>query len=460
MANNPEAVKVIQAVGQTPGFKVEHSGDGSFKLIRLPIPEHGVQSGSVKMYARAHGRNFENACTRLRRLGWTDELFEECQRIERECRMEGGDPGPELEKILLKAFDVDPADSSKDTPEQPKKKIRRHAKGTPTGSAKAPKPQAVPAQPSAPEAEQKEPVRLVEGAGEIRAEIITPERAVELLLNLAPYQRDLKKKKVQDYAAAMRRGEWLLNPADPLCIDTNGQTANGQHRLEAILAAEKELAQTPEGGVPMYVAYGVPPKTYRVMDRGTKRSTADMLHGAGEVNTASLASTARLAHRWFVSPGYDNQEEWRNAPEVTDAQVFSILEDHPNLRESVRLGRMGGGLKVSPSASMFAHYLCSRKCGGDPRIVTRWFKAIADVDLDRGQPGHSLALYFLKAAPSANRRTSLHGRTRMELDLYLLLKAWNNTAQGKEQRQVGWKATFTIPQPIAPTSDHKFPPLD
>ena len=296
---------------------------------------------------------------------------------------------------------------------------------------------------------QEAPVELIAGASKVQAEIITPERALDLLVKLAPYQRPVRKAKVTDYAAAMTRREWVLNPADPICIDTNGETANGQHRLLAVIECEQPQ--------PFYVAYRVDPEAYKVMDRGAKRTTGDMLYGAGEVSTTNLAAAAKLAHKWFNIP---DQEQWSSAPEITEAQVFAVLEAHPLLRQSVRLGRIGGGMKVSPTGAMVAHYLIAQKMSGDTRVVTAWYRAIGEMDLAKGQPGHTLGLYFLKQAPSANRRTAITKRTKRELDMYLIIQAWNNTCQGKEQRTISWKPDFIIAQPLAPGPNAQLPRIE
>lgn len=450
MANNPQALALVRLVGETPGFTMEPLEDGAYKLIRLPIPEHGVEQLTTKASPRAHSRQFSNVVTRLRRMGWTQDLHDRLVELGRQQRIDNT-PAEQCRKqeleILLEAFGVNRKEEAEPSP-QGKPVVRRHSKGgTPTGSARPAKPAASPVVSITPG--QEAPVQVLGGAHRVQAEMITPERALDLLVKMAPYQRQLKNRKVTDYSAAMMRGEWVLNPADPICIDTNDQTANGQHRLHAVVECEKPQ--------PFYVAYGVDPETYKVMDRGAKRTTGDMLHGAGEVSTSNLAAVAKLAHQWF---NIEDQNQWKSSPEVTEAQVFATLDAHPRLRESVRLGRIGGGMKVSPTGSMMAHYLIARRCGGDTRLVTRWYQAISEMDLEKGQPGHSLGLYFLKAAPAATRRTALNGRTKRELDMYLIIQAWNNTAQGREQRGIAWKPDFVIARPIAPTENHKFPPID
>lgn len=435
MPINTEVTKLIRAIGETPGYHISQHGD-DFKAERLPF--RGAPARSVKISLHVAEQGLRNVYTRVRRdLSWSWELHSRIQETLRHHRVENTDPTPDIERHLA---DVIPHQREPRT-ETTRPTTQRHAKGsTATGSAKTGKTTATPAGTFA-----EAPVQLLHDAPTTRAELISPERALDLLERIAPYQRPVRKSKVRDYAAAMVRGEWVLNPADPICIDTHNATANGQHRLEAVIESERPQ--------PFLVAYGVNPDAYKHMDRGAKRTTGDMLYGAGEANANRLAGAAKLLYLWF----HVDQAEWRKAPEVTEPQVFETLEEHPGLRESVRLGRIGGGMKISPTATIVTHYLISRRLGGDTRLPSAWFKAIAAVDLPRGTPGHALALYLLKQTDAARRRTELAGRSKRHLDMYLLLRAWNNSCAGRETRSVGWKPDFVIPQPQLPGPGHTLP---
>lgn len=450
MAVNLAAINVVTEVGRTPGYTVERLHDGTYKLTRLAIPKYGIIKDSMVVSPRAGDRQWLNAVGRIKaKLGWTKELFDRCQEIDRQHRIANTDPADEQHAALLEALGVDTsAPQPQEAAPVPAPRRRHGGGGTATGSAKKPVTAAVVADPGAVDGSvpQVLPTKVYH-----QLELITPERAVYLLLNMAPYQRDTKQPKANTLGGAMSRGEFLANPADSVCIDTNGQTCNGGHRLTAVY--ESGTAQ------PMFVAYNVPPETYRVMDRGTKRSTADTLTGAGEVNTAALAAAAKLAWLWFNV----EQGQWAKvSTHVTEAQISAVLEAHPDLRTSVDQGKIGGGMSVSRAAAMLAHYLISRNMGGDPRLVTRWYESIAKMQLSEHQPGHTLGLYFLRSKPGATRRKTLVGRTRREVDLYLIIQAWNNTCLGKEMRTVGVPhATSKISDPIAPIAGrHQFLPFE
>lgn len=442
MSRSAQAIKMIRQVGSTPGFAMEPQEKGRYKLLRFADAEHGVDEASITASGNASDQQHKNDLTRLKnKLGWTGELFDEMEEITRRHRIAGTDPTEDQRKARLLAWGIDP-DAEPEEPEEHQPQRRRHGGGgSATGSAKV---RAGVAESAGPSTEAA--VQILQNVGRMQAELISPERAVDLLDRMATYQRKLDKRKVRDYAAAMTRGEWRLNPADPLCIDTNDMTANGMHRLHACVEAWVSFQ--------CWVAYETPPDTYTVMDRGKKRSTADDLHSAGEVNTTFLASAARFAYLWFNV----EQENWRTAPTVTDAQVYAMLESHPGLRESVKHGRLTK-LKMSPQATMVAHYLIARKMGGDGELVAAWYKAMQLMDLRRGEPGHTLGLYYRDSG--SRRRMPLKGRPRRDLDMYLLMQAWNNTCLGKTVKSISYDASsFTIPDPIVPRDGvHTFPPI-
>mgnify|MGYP003335415932 FL=1 len=68
---------------------------------------------------------------------------------------------------------------------------------------------------------------------DITVEVITPEQAHDYLLNNAKH-RPIKEKKVAEYMAEMRDGQWKLN-GKTVCFDSTGRLLNGQHRLSAVV---------------------------------------------------------------------------------------------------------------------------------------------------------------------------------------------------------------------------------
>src|SRR5687768_3937102 len=76
------------------------------------------------------------------------------------------------------------------------------------------------------------------GGISIVRELVTPDRAKQMLLNVRDKNRSLKENSVQIYAEAMRRGDWQFN-GDPIRFGADGKLFDGQHRLTAIIRSGK-----------------------------------------------------------------------------------------------------------------------------------------------------------------------------------------------------------------------------
>lgn len=125
----------------------------------------------------------------------------------------------------------------------------------------------------------------------IRIETITPARATELLNRVNPQkQRRVNSGLVDSYAAAMRAGNWMLNPHGIVVSDT-GELIDGQHRLHAIIASDMTIE--------MVVAQGVVDSTIDVIDRGSNRTVAQQItlrHGYKNGNLIAAVSRNIAVH--------------------------------------------------------------------------------------------------------------------------------------------------------------------
>jgi hypothetical protein len=97
--------------------------------------------------------------------------------------------------------------------------------------------------------------------------VITPVMAKEYLkANIG--NRPLRRGHVKDLADAITRGEFLKTHQG-IAFDTGGNVLDGQHRLEAIVAANMPVA--------MNVTFDAPSESFAVLDQGTRRTASDIL---------------------------------------------------------------------------------------------------------------------------------------------------------------------------------------
>jgi hypothetical protein len=97
----------------------------------------------------------------------------------------------------------------------------------------------------------------------VRLEVITPEKARELLDNHVKNRRK-NAKNVKTYCDVMTRGLWQL--PSQIIISDQGRLMDGQHRLEAIILSGVACIMT--------VLYNVPENLFQYIDIGQKRSLA------------------------------------------------------------------------------------------------------------------------------------------------------------------------------------------
>jgi hypothetical protein len=130
---------------------------------------------------------------------------------------------------------------------------------------------------------------------DIRIETITPKKA-EAYLNTNRSNRKLRDGVVERYADDMAKGRWTRCPA-PICFYDDGDVADGQHRLWAIV----------ESGVPQSfpVARGFTREDGLNIDTGLNRSIIDnaKISGADTNLSRQLLTTARAITEGAHSSG-------------------------------------------------------------------------------------------------------------------------------------------------------------
>ena len=111
---------------------------------------------------------------------------------------------------------------------------------------------------------------------------MTPEWACQILAKQNTNNRTLRGAIVRRYAEAIRNNEWRLTQQG-IAIDKNGVLLDGQHRLAAIVRAEKP--------VEIAMAVNCEPEIFKVLDTGATRKASDVLHMQGAKHR-TVAATA------------------------------------------------------------------------------------------------------------------------------------------------------------------------
>jgi hypothetical protein len=118
----------------------------------------------------------------------------------------------------------------------------------------------------------------------IEVQTITPDTAKELLLKNIDNNRKLKPKLVQKYVSDILSGNWNTI-SDSLKIDKNDNLIDGQHRLHAIIEANKP--------VELSISRGYDTKAAQFLDIGAKRTVSDIARLQGIQLTPKISSMLR-----------------------------------------------------------------------------------------------------------------------------------------------------------------------
>lgn len=161
-----------------------------------------------------------------------------------------------------------------------------------------------------------------------RIETITPEIAREYLTH-NKNNRPLKHGAIRNYARDMRNGDWQLSPQG-ISFYQNGDLADGQNRLEALIKANCP--------VEFYVTYDVPNDS-TIQDRGVSRTTSDILRMAGYSSAATSNYGVGTVNFLFTMSGVSNvSDSVRNDFIVENEELLNIatrITTHGSTRNQI-----------------------------------------------------------------------------------------------------------------------------
>lgn len=167
-------------------------------------------------------------------------------------------------------------------------------------------------------------------------ERITPSKA-EKYLNRNKSNRALRSGAVEKYAADMKAGKWTQCLA-PIAFYEDGDVADGQHRLYAII----------ESGLPQsfFVVKGVSREAGLNIDTGATRSLVDNAHIAGKEGISHMM----IAYAIGVSLG--NRASYGG---LSNSQKLTCVDKHHDaVRFAVDHGAQGRLLRNAPVNSAIA----------------------------------------------------------------------------------------------------------
>jgi hypothetical protein len=150
--------------------------------------------------------------------------------------------------------------------------------------------------------------RVAQGRKQPFSEIanITPTIAKHIL-DYNPQNRLLRQGKIDEICSDILSGRWEMNGESVIIADT-GELNDGQHRLLAIVQANK--------GVKTTVIFGVPRDSRFTVDMGAARTSGDFLGMDGVGNAKNIAAAAKI-HNLYRRGLYSDGGKSGTAPTKT-----------------------------------------------------------------------------------------------------------------------------------------------
>lgn len=185
---------------------------------------------------------------------------------------------------------------------------------------------------------------------------VTPELAQKWLGENYSKQRHLRNATVNKYASDMENGKWDETIIQPIRFTEEGKLIDGQHRLKAIVVANKTVT--------MWIQTGLRESAYNSIDIGAKRSAGDIIGGLNSQNRAAIASAIAglLKGDGGVSAAMHRYKSYTPKVLTTIADTVEIAESvdidtFHDIGKKIRNRLSCGSLKAFAVAAWIISYL-------------------------------------------------------------------------------------------------------
>jgi hypothetical protein len=256
---------------------------------------------------------------------------------------------------------------------------------------------------------------------------ITPHVARYWLTLNTQNPRNINPRTVMDYARDITADAWPLN-FQPITFRKNGSLDNGQHRLEAIVAANKPIISL--------VVWGVDDDVYDTVDIGLKRSAAQIVSVENPRYAAFMSAAAALIWKLEQPNPQRALHDTRLGP--TMHERLDILRQHPELYDSVEhiLSRCRNVTRIAASTSVshIIHYYGTKTRGRT--AADRFFFYLNTGIAPEGEPPLTANHPAYRLRETLTRLKAEQRKVRQPYAYGLWLVAWNAFATGEMLRRL------------------------
>ena len=245
---------------------------------------------------------------------------------------------------------------------------------------------------------------------------LTPEMATELL-EQNTLNRPLNQQHVSRISRQITDGKWRFN-GDTIKVAKTGDVLDGQHRLWAVIDAQKS--------VDTVLVRGIEREAFATIDTIRKpRSGADTLALCGATRYRNIASEAL---KWLLRWQRGFLEDYR-APQnrIENSDVEEAYTNNPQIIRAVERATKLRGLG-NPSIIAFLYYILSNR---NEVLAERMMVTLEDPSgVGISDPFFRLRTYFT---------SDHHKRKEPLVTIALAIKAANAAATGQKVQVLNWK---------------------
>jgi hypothetical protein len=243
--------------------------------------------------------------------------------------------------------------------------------------------------------------------------LITPTKAKELL-EANTDNRRIKQPVVLKYAKDMIEGRWLEDTGETIKIAKSGRILDGQHRLHAIIKANKAIY--------CHISNGLDESVFKVIDTGTTRNATDVFKIEGIKNENKLPSIISFFN--LLEAGKKHKSLHVNE-KSTNAMLLEQYYEDENFWQSV-------------SRNAFNWYICFAKIL-TPAFIGGFYAHFYKLNSDKA----NLFMVQLTSGINVENETILLLRNKLiadkvsikkmpqNLKMALFIKTWNSFITGK-----------------------------
>lgn len=249
---------------------------------------------------------------------------------------------------------------------------------------------------------------------QVRRVTMTPAYAEELLA-LNTHNRNMSESYRDTLADDIVRGLYKENP-DPIKVSTAPRSLlDGQHRLSAVIKADKTVT--------MWIAEDCPHEIAPVLDNGRRRTAADILNMRGHTSGVGLATAARMAINYLSGYHFGRQ--------VSTARIDEFISQNPDLASWFSYADKARTV-FAPGPLGAVAFLATRDPLNIPRMSEFLDGVISGANLGEGDG----RLVLRESARRARDKQIGNGAPPTAWSMSTATKCWNAFVEGRTITQV------------------------